>query len=228
VSDAAVRAATAMGLPSDEIERIAEAALLHDIGKIGMSDLLLLKRSEAMSPDEKKEYRLHAVRGQAAIDHIEDLRDVGILIRHHHEAFNGTGYPDGLKGDEIPIGARIITAADLFDRLHAQSQSVQAVNLAMGKMREEAGKTLDPAVFAIIERHLREKYASAVPASGMTEREIPLKDLTPGMTVSRDVRTGTGILLGKGVELDSKKILALKRYEQVDPMNHGVYVWFRK
>ena len=85
-------------------------------------------------PNEMAEYVKHPVRGQAAIDCIEDFRGPGILIRHHHEWYNGRGFPDGLKGDNIPIGARIIAIADRFERiLHGEMQDIESA-LAQGKI----------------------------------------------------------------------------------------------
>jgi response regulator RpfG family c-di-GMP phosphodiesterase len=225
VGEAAVRAAKDLRLPAGEIERITIASLLHDIGKIGMADILLTKSFGDMTADEKSEYKLHTVRGQAAIDAIEDLRPEGLLIRHHHEAYNGTGFPDGLKGDKIPLGSRIIAVADLFDRTFTHTPVSQALDTAFRKINDEAGKTLDPEICRILAGPLREKYSVAVAAAGSVEREIQIKDLAVGMTVTRDVLSGTGILLlSKGAKLDPKNIQALRRYEQVDPLRSGVFI----
>ncbi|HTG01765.1 MAG TPA: HD domain-containing phosphohydrolase [Nitrospirota bacterium] len=225
VAEMAIRAASDMVRSAGEIEQITIASLLHDIGKIGMSDILLAKNHADMSADEQAEYRLHAVRGQAAIDAIEDLRPEGLMIRHHHEAYNGTGYPDGLKGDKIPLGSRIIAVADLFDRTFTHSPVSQALKTAFRRINEESGKTLDPEICRALSGPLREKYSAAVAAAGSVEREILINDLLVGMVVTRDVVSGTGLLLlSKGTKLDSKNIQALKRYEQVDPRKSGVFI----
>ncbi len=226
VSEVSARAAQDMRLPSEDIENITIASLLHDIGEIGIADVLLVKRPETMSTEELKDYMLHPVRGQAAIDGIEDLRKAGVLIRYHHEAYDGTGFPDKLKGDQIPLGSRIIAVADLFDRTFAQLHDKKAVELAWNSVKQEAGKKLDPAICGLLEKPLREKYATVAPKAGIREVELLLKDLAAGMVVSRDVLSGTGILLlSKGTLLDQKNIQALRRYEQVDPTQRGVFIW---
>ena len=103
VAELAHAIAVEAGIGSEERELIVIGALLHDIGKIGISDLVLVKTWEQMEDKEKREYMKHPVRGQTAIDTIEDLRNVGVIIRHHHEWVNGQGFPDGLKGDQIPL-----------------------------------------------------------------------------------------------------------------------------
>ncbi|HOJ15368.1 MAG TPA: HD domain-containing phosphohydrolase, partial [Deltaproteobacteria bacterium] len=107
--------ARAMKLPQADVETIMVASLLHDIGLIGVPDVMLLKAESEMNADEIAEFRLHPIRGQAAVDQIEDLRPVSALIRHHHERYDGKGYPDGVKGEEIPLGARIMAVADHID-----------------------------------------------------------------------------------------------------------------
>lgn len=225
VSEISVKAALAMGLPASEVGQITVASLLHDIGKIGAPDILLLKDPETMNVVERRDYMQHSIRGQAAIDHIEDLRPAGLLIRNHHESYNGTGFPDRLKGDAIPLGSRIIRAADFFDKSFALSSDPKALDRTLSRFREQAGKTLDPEICRILEKPLLEKYATFAPQAGTGEFEIPLKDIAAGMVVSRDVRSGTGILLlRKGTALSEKNIEALRRYDQVDPTQNGVYV----
>ncbi len=230
VSELAVKVAWALGLPAADVEQITVASLLHEIGKIGMPDLLLLKSPEKMNSDERKDYMLHAIRGQTALDGIEDLRAAGVLIRHHHEAYNGTGFPDQLKGDGIPLGSRIIAVADFYDRTFMKaSEDAQAIEKTILSAKAAAGKALDPKICRLMEKPFYENYTQALPRAGIAEMEIPLKDLSVGMVASRDIKSGTGILLvSKGTTFDAKKIQALKRFEQVDPAQQGVYIWAKK
>lgn len=229
VAEVAVEAGKNAGMKPEELEFLKTAALLHDIGKIGMPDILLVKSFETMTADEQKEYLLHPVRGQSAIDSVESLRPAGILIRHHHEAFNGAGFPDRLKGNDIPLGSRIIAAIDFFDRSFALHPGNNALEFAWSELKKDSGKKFDPEVCQWIEKPIRDFYAHKAAKSGMVELELSLSDISIGMQLARDLRSGTGLLLlTKGVVLDTKNIEALKRYYQVDPPNGGVYVWSKR
>jgi response regulator RpfG family c-di-GMP phosphodiesterase len=214
-----------MNLSVEVINVIKIAALLHDIGKIGISDSLLREDIEDISPDKVAEYRLHAIRGQAAIDPIEDLRPAGVLIRHHHENYDGSGFPDRLEKGDIPIGARIISLADFMDRFFARNQVGNAVATTLMDAKTESGKKFDPAIFPFVEQPFKEMYARLSSKTGMVEREVNANELREGMVIAREVRTGTGLLLlGVGECLDPVNIGALRRYCLIDPPEKGILV----
>ena len=106
----------ALGLEEREIKTLSMAALLHDIGKLGVPDWLLLKPSP-LSEDEFNLIKLHTVLGEKILSRIEGFEEVARIVRYHHEKVDGSGYPDGLKGDEIPLLSRIISVADIYDAL---------------------------------------------------------------------------------------------------------------
>jgi len=106
-----------MGLRGNELESLFLAGLLHDLGKLGMPDRVLLKPGP-LTDEEWQEARRHPVDGWRLLSPYEHLDAVARVVRHHHERFDGTGYPDGLKGDEIPIGARIVSVVDAFDAMY--------------------------------------------------------------------------------------------------------------
>lgn len=202
------------------------AALLHDIGKIGVSDLLLKMDRDKMTQDEQREYLQHAIRGQSAVDSIDELRDVGVLIRHHHERFDGTGFPDRLSGRNIPAGAMLIAMADFIDTLVRKGTGVNPAVHALNKLKNECGTAFDPAFYLAIENAVKASYSTGQNERDMIELEMSIRELMPGMLLSREARSGTGVLLlSKGVKLDQNNIRALKRYYQLDPPRHGVYVW---
>lgn len=103
-------------LPPALSEKIVLAAVLHDVGKIGISESILNKK-EKLTEEEYAQIRMHTMLGRDILSNASALWDIIPLIYHHHERWDGTGYPDGLKGEEIPLGARIIAVADAFDAM---------------------------------------------------------------------------------------------------------------
>ena len=225
VAQTSVMIAEKMALSAEEIEVIKVASLLHDIGKIGISDTLLRGDPAGMSLDELAVYRQHAIRGQAAIDSIEDLRPAGIVIRHHHENFDGSGFPDRLAKGNIPVGARIIALADYFDRIFARKRVDNAIEVTLREVESELGRKFDPALFPLMEQAIIERYARLLSKTGMVEMELHPKELREGMVVAREVRSGTGpLLLGVGERLDVKQVNVLRRYYEIDPPKKGLLV----
>lgn len=227
VAEVSVKLARAMNLPDKDVETITAAALLHDIGKIGIPDVLLLREFEEMDDESKKEYMQHPIRGQAAIDSVEDLRPAGILIRHHHEWFNGYGFPDRLSGGKIPMGARIIAAADFTDKAVRGLDSDSAFEIVLGKVRNWLGTRFDAQLYPHLEMLIKGVYSKILPPgkSGSIEVELNITDVKDGMVLSRDVKSGTGlILLSRGAILTLKSIQALRRYYDLDPSRTGIFV----
>jgi putative nucleotidyltransferase with HDIG domain len=109
--------ARAVGLREKEVERIVAAALLHDVGKIHEVFGPILSKPGRLTAEEQVIMRTHPIKSAELAGTVTQLRDVVPLIRHHHENWDGTGYPDGLKADEIPLGSRIIMFADTIDAM---------------------------------------------------------------------------------------------------------------
>jgi putative nucleotidyltransferase with HDIG domain len=230
VAELSTKIAKQMGLDRKEVENIGIAALLHDIGKIGMTDMLLLRDPEQMEEGERKIYEQHSIRGQTAIDAVESLRDAGVLIRHHHEWFNGEGFPDGLAGDDIPIGARIISLADHIDRAFSDFSGDSPYAHALQAISKRVGRQFDAELVKYLKDTVDEVYAGYVPESTrMVEVELPPDRLKEGMVLARDVKSGTGLtLLTKGFKLTRKSISSIQRYYRLDPSRSGVYVWVER
>jgi len=211
-----------IGLNKEEIQNIKIAAQLHDIGKIGIPDAILLKDIDALAPFEELEYKKHSVRGQVAVDSNDAFREAGVLIRHHHESYDGKGFPDGLSGDKIPLGSRIIAIADRFDRLLLTRVTENALN----EIKLLSGRLFDPHLFHLLAETAGDREKSFSFAGKTVETELHPDELLPTMVLSRDIRSGTGLLLiSKGVILNPKKIDSIKRYYNFDPPNTGVFVW---
>ncbi len=225
VADLAGRMAAAMALSPGEVKEVTVASLLHDIGKIGAPDVILSKGSPRLTPEEYALYAQHPVRGQAAIDAIEELRPAGLLIRHHHERMDGSGFPDRLRGKAIPLGARIIAVADALDRVVASNPGDDALPLGLARVRAGLGSHFDHALFPHLESAAAGVYASARVKPLAVVRDFRLKDLEPGMVLARDVRSGTGVLLLRaGNALNEAQLMGLRRYEEIDPFPGGIFI----
>jgi len=147
VTEYSMAIAEELKLPEVERERIEYAGLLHDIGKIGISDYILCKPGK-LTEEEFQIIKSHPVTGAKIIEPVEFLKDKVPLVRHHHEKFDGSGYPDGLKGKEIPLGARIIAVSDAFDAM--TSTRAYRSNLpyedALNEIKKNKGRQFDPEI----------------------------------------------------------------------------------
>ena len=142
--------ARAMGLPREQINTIARGAFLHDIGKMAIPDKILNKPGK-LEPEEFTIMREHAYHGYQIVRKIPFLAEASEIVYSHQERFDGTGYPRGLKGEEIPLGARIFSVADTFDaitsdRPYREKQSLQA---ARAEITKWSGRQFDPEVVRV-------------------------------------------------------------------------------
>lgn len=226
VTELSVRLAQSLGLDTDQVETLRTAALLHDIGVIGMSPEILDKPMAALGKEQLQLFLQHAVRGQTAFAEVEELREAGIMIRHHHELYGGGGFPDRLAGDDIPLGARIIAFADFIDRELEEQRGEAAVKTVLDKATKELGRQLDPALFPKMEPHVRTLYLQEKPQrAGSAEKELRPKQLMEGMLVTRNLYSGAGmLLLAKGTLLDSGRIANVVRHYTIDPPAGGIHV----
>ena len=153
----AVKIAKALHLSEVTTGKIELAGLLHDIGMIGVSDDVLAK-VEQLSPSEYDEIKKHVNHSVKILDDIKQLKDVVEIIKYHHEHFDGNGYPFGLKGEDIPIGSRIIAVADAFDSMVTPKIYRNQVlpSVAMNEIKAHSGTQFDPVVVDIFEQILPE------------------------------------------------------------------------
>ncbi|HXJ82428.1 MAG TPA: HD domain-containing phosphohydrolase [Candidatus Methylomirabilis sp.] len=144
VAELAGRLALRLSLSSAETETIAHAALLHDIGKIGVPESLL-RKAGTLTEQEWEVMRRHPVTGAQIVAPLEFFDDGAIIIRHHHERLDGSGYPDGLRGETIPLGARIVAVADTYDALTSKRSYRDRLTHteALQVLHRESGRTLD-------------------------------------------------------------------------------------
>lgn len=166
VEQLTVKLAEAMGLPDDEVEAITAGAAIHDIGKIAIPDAILHKLGP-LDPGEFETMKQHTIIGAEIIQHLEIYRRVVPIVRHEHEHWDGGGYPDGLAGERIPIGARIVAVADVYSALTTE----RAYRPPQGKplkysrteataiLNDMAGTVLDPSIVALFTRFLDRQEA---------------------------------------------------------------------
>jgi diguanylate cyclase (GGDEF)-like protein len=166
LAELAVGLARALGLPLGEIARIETAGVLHDVGKIAVPEALLSKPA-ALTPAEWLAMREHPRTGQMVLDQAGALRDAGSIALHHHEWFNGRGYPSGLAGQDIPIGARIVAIADAYDAMTTWRpyKSTRTPADALAELRRFAGSQFDPELVEVFLRVFESRLvAGAAPA----------------------------------------------------------------
>jgi putative nucleotidyltransferase with HDIG domain len=171
VADKARVVARAIGLREKEIGRIVAAALLHDVGKIHEVFGPILSKPGRLTPEEQVIMRTHPVKSAELAGKVTELRDVVPLIRHHHENWDGTGYPDGLKGEAIPLGSRIIMFADTIDamttdRPYRAALDAPSVRKELVRFR---GTQFDPGICDALLRS--PEYSKLFPAFNNTSEE---------------------------------------------------------
>ncbi len=160
VAEHTLTLAAACGYPAEEMENLEYASFLHDIGKIGIKDAVLLKPS-ALEPCEWEHMRQHPVVGDAIASQIEMLKPMRPAIRNHHERWDGTGYPDGMKGHDIPLAARIVCIADAFDAMITDRPYKRAIPYpeCLNFLRRGAGRQFDP---ELVEFFCRERIGEGL------------------------------------------------------------------
>jgi HD-GYP domain-containing protein (c-di-GMP phosphodiesterase class II)/pSer/pThr/pTyr-binding forkhead associated (FHA) protein len=164
-----------MGLSEEDCERIKTAAELHDIGKIGVREQIIGKESP-LSTVEFHSIQAHVLTGENILRPIEYLNFALPMVRHHHEHYDGTGYPDGLKGEEIPLGARIIGVADAFDAMTTQRPYNKPLPFekALEKCKSSKGKQFDLAVVDGLARFIEQNYKATPPTDEFPKTEADI------------------------------------------------------
>jgi len=226
-------AAKELGIAGDELETIRVAALLHDIGKIGLPERVLFRSIATLSQEDQNLYAKHSIRGQMAIVNIRGLQSAGVLIRHHHEHYDGNGFPDMLKGDKIPFGARLIAYADFLEHSARTAGGGDIAETVMNRAEILSGSRLDPYLTRLFRKASKYVFFSQTTGlkdiSATIEVELKPKELHPGMVLSRSLISGTGILLlHDGTLLDDSLIHSIQSYFEMDPPREGIFVTTRR
>jgi putative nucleotidyltransferase with HDIG domain/diguanylate cyclase (GGDEF)-like protein len=178
-----------LGMNPEELEALRAAALLHDIGKLAVPEYIISKPGR-LTPEEFEKMKIHPVVGAEILQHVQFPYPVVPIVRAHHEKWNGTGYPDGLAGEKIPLGARILSAVDALDALATDRQYRRALPLdeAMAKIEADSGRAFDPAVIAVLKRRYSELERMAQSQHGI------------GLRLSTSIRVEAGDAPAAGFE----------------------------
>ena len=185
----AIELAKELGLDAGDIEALQAASLLHDIGKLAVPEHIISKPGR-LTPEEFEKMKIHPVVGAEILERVRFPYPVVPIVRAHHEKWDGSGYPFGLKGEQIPIGARILSAVDFLDALASDRQYRRAVPIeeVMKRLESESGKSFDPKVVIVLQKRYRDLERMVVPSTGgPTESKLSTE-----MRVERGFAPATG------------------------------------
>src|SRR5437773_2998592 len=222
--------ARALGMPDNEIQGVKTAALLHDIGKLAVPEHILSKPGP-LTQEEFQKIRIHPQVGAEIISGVPFPYPVAPLILSHHERWDGKGYPGGLKAEEIPLGARILSVGDYFDALMSERPYHKAMSFdaAIGLLRQESGKALDP---TIVQRFIdmyaalaAEAEASQEPARRLTRvaAQTPAAQPSVGLVDESSMITGAARSnVFQDIALAHREIYALYEIAQAMGSSLGV------
>jgi response regulator RpfG family c-di-GMP phosphodiesterase len=209
-----------LSMPDDQLDILQYAAVLHEIGKISMPDALIKKSYDELTEEERSEIANYPIRGQLLMRDIPVLKPVALVLRHQRENYDGTGYPDRLIRDEIPVGSRILRIITDIDAAYQQPSADP--RLIEERMLAKKGILYDPQILLLALDYLHSKEHNFVVENIL---QVEVSDLQPGMELSRDLYTSSGKkLLGKDTTLTEKIIGNIQAHHQKDPILVGVYV----
>jgi putative nucleotidyltransferase with HDIG domain len=176
-----------LGLTEDELEALRAASVLHDIGKLAVPEHIIAKPGK-LTPEEFEKMKIHPIVGAEILEQVDFPYPVVPIVRAHHEKWDGSGYPNGLRGEAIPIGARILAAVDCLDALASDRQYRKALplNEAMAKVVSEVGISFDPRVVEVLQR-----------------RYVELENLATQQPLQKPPKLSTDIKVERGVAPDA-------------------------
>jgi response regulator RpfG family c-di-GMP phosphodiesterase len=207
-----------LGLRDHKRKHIILAALLHEIGKVGLPDEAACKHYYSLPALLLPVFQQHVTVGSMIISTITGYREAAETVHHQLENFDGSGFPDGLMGDEIPIGARILRTIVFHEELRAEQVPLEGI---MERIRSAMHSILDQRIANLLIEFLLTRGVQA----HANELKLPVDELVAGMVVAQDIFAASGVkLLPKGVQLNEKTLALLFERNETDPIIGGVYV----
>jgi response regulator RpfG family c-di-GMP phosphodiesterase len=222
VAEHARSVAQRMGLSDNEVQNVMLAGLLHDIGKLGLPDELLSKPFNTLTGEQRALVMKHPLIGQNILMGIEKFKEAAVLVRHHHECYDGSGYPDHLTGIAIPQGSRILQVVNEYDSLQIGTLVQRPLKPAeaMTFLIENRGKRYDPVAVDAFS-----KLISETQKTGISEAPLRTMHLKPGMVLTRDqVHRDGYMLLARGSVLTSEIIGQLIKMEHAEQHTLTLYI----
>jgi response regulator RpfG family c-di-GMP phosphodiesterase len=227
VATLSMKLAEHLQVEDDDLFQLRFAATLHDIGKIGISQKILTRERSAQTGIEKELLDQHVIHGEELVASIPNMETAAMFVRHHHELLDGTGFPDRLTGDAIPLGARIIAVASAFDNLMNSRKDYHesCPDEALAAVRKNALSSFDPTVVDALANCL----STTNPDELSRESDVDMNpcDLVEGLVLTRDLTSSRGLLLlAAGTQLTEDSITLIRRFRR-DALD-GVFVERRK
>ena len=223
VAEMARAIAVEMNLGESQINDIFIAGMLHDCGKLGVTDRVLTTPISGLSADERSILMKHPANGQHALFSLPELQNASLLIRHHHERYDGQGFPDGLMKNKIPLGSRILAVAEDFDELQLGWLAPRSLRQSEAKefIMSAAGKRYDPDVIIAFDvawlkmQDVEKAHELAIGTSALKSRQI----------LTRDLMTKDGILmLSAGHVVTENAIERLREYELKEDVQLKIFI----
>jgi response regulator RpfG family c-di-GMP phosphodiesterase len=228
VAEMARTIAQKMGLSEGEVQDVFLAGLLHDIGKIGLSDKLLSRPSLTLAGQDRLDFAKHAINGEASLMALEQLHEAAKLIRSHHERFDGMGYPDGLKGSEIPLGARILAVVNDYDAAQIGTlgekrlSGTEALSMLIANRERRYDSTVVDAMAEMV-------AGPKVKIKRKAEIQTISNELKPGMILARDLyNADTMLLLPKNSVLEERHIEKIRDFERANYQPLTIFIQIRE
>jgi response regulator RpfG family c-di-GMP phosphodiesterase len=199
------RLADRAGATAEEVRWIQVAALIHDIGLVGLPDVLLRRAPTEMLPAARAQYQRHSIIGQSMLSEVEQLTTMATWIRHHHERWDGYGYPDGLAGAAIPLGSRIIALADGY----LEAVALEGDTASKWRQAERTHGAFDPELLPWLDDEVEGRPGRPAPEPTPTA----LADLEEGMVLTDAIRTTSGaILVPAGEVMTRERLIRVRQH----------------